>query len=136
MVKINIPHKNFTESMINKVNEHTIHQNSELREIFDNLDSDTLQEENLTSIDFNTRLSEKEIGDLSTLQMMDILKVGGNEISLLARTIKRHKVSLNGKGREEKVRIVQGERNRNEEQKDTSVFGKIKGFLSGDNNEK
>jgi len=135
MVEINIPHQNYSESRLNKVNEQTIHQSSELKEIFDNLDSDKLQEENLTSIDFNTRLSEREIGDLSTLQMMDILKVGGSEISLLARTIKRHKVSLDGKGREEKVRIVQGERSKETDNRDTSIFGKIKGYLAGEKNE-
>jgi len=113
-----------------RYNERKLETNSSaLKDVLDNLDKDELEDNNLTSIDFNTRLREDEVGDIVALQMMDVLKVGGEECSLLARTIKRHKVSINGLGRKEKVQVAMGEREQEVQNRDTTLFGKIKGFL-------
>jgi len=109
--------------------EQKLENSSALKDVLENLDRDEVEGDFLTTIDFNTRLSLGEIGDIVALQMMDVLKVGGEECSLLARTIKRHKVSLNGLGRTEKVKIAQGEREQESASKESSLFGRIKGFL-------
>jgi hypothetical protein len=118
-----------------RYNEQKIENSSALKDVLENLDRDVLEDDNLTSIDFNTRLTEDEIGNIVALQMMDVFKVGGSECSLMARTLKRHKVSLGGQGRKEKVQIAQGEREQEVGNKDTSLFGKIKGFMGGNKNE-
>lgn len=113
------------------INEQTFTQQSDVKEVIDTLDKDIIEPNtNMTSIDFNTRLTNLEIGGLVALQMLHSLDVGGNACSLISRSIKRHKVSLKGLGREEKVRMFQGDRE-HQENKDNSVFGKLKGFLNG-----
>jgi len=120
---------------MNGYKERKLENSSALKDVFENLDRDEMDADNLTTIDFNTRLRDDEIGDIVSLQMMTVLKVGGDECSLIARTIKRHKVSLGGEGRKEKVRIAQGEREQETSNKDTSLFGKIKGFIGGKNDQ-
>ncbi|MFW6017085.1 MAG: hypothetical protein ACOCRK_11655, partial [bacterium] len=93
----------------NNIEEQKLESNSQLKDVLENLDRDVVEGDYLTSIDFNTRLTSSEVGDIVALQMMDVLKVGGEECSLLARTIKRHKVSIGGEGRKEKVQVAQGE---------------------------
>lgn len=115
--------------------EYKLEEKNTIREVIENLDRDiTDPKSNLTTIDFNTRLTATEIGSIVALQMLHTLRVGGSECSLIARSIKRHKVSLQGLGREEKVRIIQGERE-HEQQKDSSLFGKIKGFMGKKEND-
>jgi len=120
-----------------------IPQTQELREentitaVIDNLDKDIVDTaSNLTTIDFNTRLTSTEIGPIVALQMLHTLRVGGASCSLIARSIKRHKVSLRGLGREEKVRIIQGDREHESNSSDTSLFGKMKGFMGKNENGK
>lgn len=116
-------------------NEQTLQESNVIKDVINNLDSDVVDKDtNLTSIDFNTRLNDSELGSIVALQMLHTLNVGGSACSLLARSVKRHKVSLKGLGRTEKVQIIQGEREHTEN-KDSSLFGKVKGFLGG-NNEK
>ena len=103
-----------------------------ISEVINNLDRDDIVDNNLTTIDFNTDLTQSEISSIVPLQMLSTFRVSGKYASLLARTIKRHKVSLNRKGRSEKVDIIKGEREHENDKKD-SIFGKVKGFMSGDN---
>jgi hypothetical protein len=138
MIQIGQLHKTHTRQPLTKSSaqpmrvmpsEYKLEENNVIRDVIQNLDSDTTDvHTNLTTIDFNTRLRSEEIGSIVALQMLHTLRVGGSECSLIARSIKRHKVSLKGLGREEKVRIIQGERE-HEKSQDTSLFGKIKGFL-------
>ena len=113
--------------------EQRLEESNIIKDVINNLDNDTMQEDNLTSIDFNTRLQATEIPAIVSMQMLHTFKVGGRNCSLLARTIKRHKVSLGGLGRTEKVQIIQGEREHETDKKGDSLFGKIKGYLTGNN---
>lgn len=123
-----------TRVKTNNYMEQQLDQPSAIKDAFDNLDKDVVTDHNLTSIDFNTHLSDFEVGSIVALQMMSVLQVGGTECSLLARSIKRHKVSLNRLGRTEKVQIMQGEREQEANTRDTSLFGKIRGIMGNDKN--
>ena len=112
----------------------TLTEGNAILDVINTLDRDIIEQGNLTSIDFNTRLSGSEISNITALQMLHTLQVGGSACSLIARSIKRHKVSLNGLGRTEKVQIMQGEREHESNTRDSSLFGKIRGILG--NNEK
>lgn len=115
----------------NYQNVETLEEVNNIKEVLINLDKDVVQEDNLTTIDFNTRLSHSEISSIVALQLLHTLKVGGKPCSLITRSIKRHKVSLGGMGRTEKVQIIQGERNHEESGSTNNLFGKIKGFMGG-----
>jgi len=108
-------------------NESEFSQVSELKEVFENLDKDIVEAEHFTSIDFNTRLTNFELSGIVGLQMLVPLKVGGANCSLIARNIKRHKVSLGGLGRMEKVQIVQGQRDHQSEKQ--SIGSKLMGLF-------
>ena len=103
--------------------------NNIIKDVIDALDRDVMQDDTLTTIDFNTRLDVSEVPSITLLQMLSSLGLGGFESSLLARRIQRNRVSLDGKGREEKVRIIQGEREHETGGDQSSIFGKIKGFM-------
>ena len=114
-----------------------LRETNNIKEVIDNLDRDVVDEKtNLTSIDFNTRLTSSELGSIVALQMLHTLQVGGSSCSLISRSIKRHKVSLGGLGRTEKVKIIQGEREHETQNRDSSLFGKLKGFMGGNNEQK
>ena len=100
-------------------------------QVINSLDRDETQDGSMTSIDFNTNLQAMEVPALTTLQMLSSLGVGGIECSVLARRIQRNKVSVNRLGREDKVKIMVGEREHETASKDSGLFGKIKGFMGG-----
>ena len=100
-------------------------------QVINSLDKDETQEGSMTSIDFNTNLQAMEVPALTTLQMLASLGVGGTECTTLARRIQRNKVSVNRLGREDKVKIMIGEREHETGEKQSGMFGKIKGYLSG-----
>jgi hypothetical protein len=114
--------------------EQKLEEVNNIKEVLINLDKDEVQQDNLTTIDFNTRLGQTEISSIVALQLLHTMKVGGRVCSLITRSIKRHKVSLGGLGRKEKVQIIQGERE-HEEGGNNSLFGKIKGFMGNNKNE-
>ena len=117
----------------NYSNESQFEQVSELKEVFDNLDKDVVEDDHFTSIDFNTRLTDFELSSIVALQMLVPLRIGGKYCSLISRNIKRHKVSLAGLGRSEKVKIVQGQREHESEKQ--SMAGKIAGLFGSKSNE-
>ena len=102
-----------TDSNLDKILENAqkdLKDKSELGEVMDNLDSDVVSNDTkMSSVDFNTRLDGFEI---STIMVIDELTRMGifPDRAGLTRQKKRLSVSLQGKGREEKVRIIQGER--------------------------
>lgn len=106
-----------------------------VKEVLITLDKDEVQEDNLTTIDFNTRLHESEVAPIVALQLLHSLRVGGSACSLITRSIKRHKVSLGGQGRKEKVDIIKGDREHDEKSSGGSLFGKIQGFMGSKKNE-
>jgi len=121
--------KTITSTRPNYENQSQFEQVSELKEVFENLDKDIVEDNHFTSIDFNTRLTNFELAGIVGLQMLVPLKVGGSHCSLIARNIKRHKVSLAGLGRTEKVKIVQGQREHENEKQ--SIAGKFAGLFGG-----
>lgn len=104
----------------------TFKDRSELGEVMDNLDQDTLDPTTkMSTIDFNTRLSETEISAVMIIDELTRLGIFPGEAGL-TRQKKRLAVSLQGKGREEKVRIVQGER---ENRTGTGVMSRLGGLF-------
>ena len=90
--------------------ERVVNQETELGSVMKNLDSDKVDTgTRMSNIDFNARLSGQEIN--ASLVFDELVRLGIlPEEAGLTRQKKRLSVSLEGKGREEKVRIVQGER--------------------------
>ena len=101
--------KNDLSDLIDRT-EKELKDKSELGEVMDNLDQDHLDKETrMSSVDFNTRLIPFEISSIMIIDELTRLGIFPQEAGL-TRQKKRLSVSLNGKGREEKVRIIQGER--------------------------
>ena len=85
-------------------------QETELGEVMRNLDSDKIDvNTKMSDIDFNARLNREEINACLVFDELVRLGILPSEAGL-TRQKKRLSVSMDGKGREEKVRIVQGER--------------------------
>lgn len=90
--------------------ERQLRERTELGEVMDTLDKDVLDPETrMTSLDMNTRLNEIEISAMLVIDALTRLGIFPKELGL-TRQKKRLAVSLEGKGREEKVRIVAGDR--------------------------
>ena len=113
------------EDSLNKINEEAlISQRTELGEVFANLDSDEIdQQTNMSTIDFNSRLSDAEIN--ACLQM-DALAREGIQITDLPRQKKRLSVSRLGMGRSEKIEAVKGQR---AQQQSSSPWDKVKNMF-------
>lgn len=73
---------------------------SEMGEAFDNLDNDSF-------IDMNSRLSDDEISACTVIDELKSLGIFPSEANI-TKQFKRLKVSLQGKGRQEKVSVVTG----------------------------
>lgn len=85
---------------------------TELAQVMDNLDTDEVNADTfMSNIDFNTRLDHVEIQSIMIVDELIRLGIFPSEIGL-TRQKKRLAVSLDGKGRSEKVEIVASERNR------------------------
>jgi hypothetical protein len=80
----------------------TIKEKTELGEVFENLDHDTEDQAGQSKIDFNTRLSSTFI---SAIGIFDELRDMGISEGKISNKRKRLNVSLDGKGRTEKVTI-------------------------------
>ena len=90
--------------------ERIIHKDTELGSVMKNLDSDKIDRiTKMSDIDFNARLRDVEIN--ACLVFDELMRLGIlPSDSGLTRQKKRLSVSRDGLGREEKVRIVQGDR--------------------------
>ena len=103
-----------------------IQEKTELGEVMQNLDSDTLDRETrMSSIDFNTRLGATEISSIMIIDELTRLGILPQNLGI-SRQKKRLAVSLDGKGRAEKVQIVQGQR---EHSSGGGVMGKLSGLF-------
>ena len=78
-------------------------------------------------IDFNTRLREGEINNIMIIDEFIRMGLFNPEEMSITRQKKRLSVSLDGKGRDEKVRIVAGERER---VSGTGFMNKFKGLFT------
>jgi len=99
--------------------EHIFTEQTELGAVMENLDRDTIDKNTqMSSIDVNTRLTDEEIKACVVFDELRRKKIIPEECQI-TRQLKRLKISLNGKGREEKVQIVSSDR----EQKSGTGFG-------------
>lgn len=98
--------------------ENFLQQDSEMKQVFSNLDNDSTDSTGMSKVDFNARLNDSEID--ASIIMDELIRMGILPKTLtLTRTKKRLSISKNGLGREEKVRLVAGDR----ENKAGSTFG-------------
>lgn len=103
----------------------TLTETTELGQVMGNLDNDVIDEgTRLSSIDFNTRLTGDQIKHIMVID--ELIRKGLYPDMGLTRMIKRLNVSLQGKGREEKVTIVAGERT---QRSGTGLLSGLKGFF-------
>jgi len=94
----------------NETIDELIKEKSELGQVMDNLDSDKIDiKTNMSSIDMNTRLSDREIRASLVFDELRRLGLMPSECDI-TRQLKRLKISMNGEGRKEKVQMVNGER--------------------------
>ena len=99
-------------------------EKSEMGQIFDNLDNDRIDKStNMSSVDFNSRLTQSEIASSMVIDELTRLGILPDD-SGITRQKKRLSVSLMGKGREEKVRMIAGEREHR-----TGISGKLQGMF-------
>ena len=92
---------------------------TEMGEVMANLDKDEIDDEtNMSSVDFNTRLSDGEINSILVIDELRRLGIFPNEMAI-TRQKKRLAISKGGLGRIEKVKIIAGDR----EHKSGSGFG-------------
>ena len=93
-----------------EIDEKQFQEKSELAEVMDGLDQD-IQDKitKMSSIDFNTRLNSTERASMVVID--ELTRMGlFPENTGITRQFKRLAVSLEGKGRTEKVQMVCGER--------------------------
>jgi len=91
--------------------EQPINQETELTGVMKVLNEDVLEKEtHLPSIDMKTRLQPIELSSMVIHDTVIALNCLPQDCLITTRTKKRLAVSLNGLGREEMVKIVQGER--------------------------
>jgi len=84
-------------------------EQTELGQVMNNLDDDNVDNKTgMSKIDFNARLGRDEMRNITIIDELQRFGILPN--ITLTRQFKRLSVSLEGRGREEKVRIVQGER--------------------------
>ncbi len=106
-----------------------IQQPTELGEAMRVLDDDELDMgTRMSKIDFNTRLHEIEINYILAVDTLVMMRVCPTECLALTRQKKRLMVSLEGKGRIEKVELVAGKR---EQDSKTGIMGSIQNGFKG-----
>jgi len=90
--------------------EKQMHEKSEMGEVLENLDSDSLDTDTkMSTVDFNTRLSDPEISACLVIDELTRLHIFPDETGI-TRQKKRLSVSLQGQGRQEKVAILSADR--------------------------
>lgn len=101
-------------------------EQTEMGEVMKNLDADNLDANTkMSSVDFNTRLDSLEINSILVIDEFMRLGIFPMEAGI-TRQKKRLAISLKGLGRQEKVRIIAGDR----EMKSGSSFGeKLSGLF-------
>ena len=96
---------------------------SEIGEVFKNLEDDTEDPQTrMSNIDFNARLTSMDISNITIIDELIALGILPKEVRI-TRQKKRLSVSLEGKGREEKVTIASASRS-------ADLSGKAGGFWS------
>ena len=102
------------EDTIKLAMEQPINQDSDLTGVMKTLNDDAVDKDGLSKIDMKTRLHPFELTSMVIHDAVIGLQCLPTECSVTTRSKKRLAVSLKGLGREEIVRIVQGEREKQE----------------------
>ena len=106
--------------------EHIFSDKSELGQVMENLDKDIIDNNTkMSSVDFNARLTNSEVNACLIIDELTRIGILPNA-SGLTRQKKRLSVSKDGLGREEKVRIIAGER---EQRRGGGIFEGIKNMF-------
>ena len=114
--------------MIGMAMEQNINQDTELKGVMKEMNEDILEKSTqLPSIDMKTRLHPIELSSMVIHDAVVSLGCLPKECLITTRTKKRLAVSLNGLGREEMVKIVQGER---ESKQGGGFMDRVKGLFS------
>ena len=115
--------------LIKQALETPVNQDSDLTGVIKNLNDDSIEfESKLPSIDMRTRLHPVEVSSIiihDTIISLNCLPI---DCHVTTRIKKRLAVSQHGKGREEIVSIVQGEREHNKEK--SGLFSGVKNMFS------
>jgi len=142
MIQIKQVNKNDKDYLITKQQAPFFHNDIQevktehiISEVIKCMNSDLVDADYLTSIDFNTDLTRDDISSIVPLQMLTSFNLAGKNASLLARMIKRHLVSLERKGRTEIKEMFKGEQERETDKNQNSIFGKVRGLLRSKKNE-
>ena len=106
--------------------EHQVQELSELGEVMNSLDNDKIGKDKLSNVDFNTRLNDMEISSIMIIDELANIGLFPADDTGITRRKKRLSVSKDGLGREEKVRIVQGQR---DQQSGQGFMGKLGGLF-------
>lgn len=88
----------------------TIKQDSDIKQIIQEMNRDDINEINMSSIDMNTRVSSVESGAMTSWDSLIQMCFMPVKSMAITRQKKRINVSLNGQGRQEAVQISQGQR--------------------------
>jgi hypothetical protein len=118
------------EDLANARDEISIKEKSEIGEIFENLDADDISKiSNMPAIDFNTRLTPSMIKGIAVFDEFKAMGIMPRD-STLTLLIKRLHVSLQGKGRQEKVTIASASRSATLEGRGGGIGGFMKGLVT------
>ena len=91
-----------------KIDSINIEEKTELRQVMDNLDTDTNDRENLSAIDLNANISQEQATGCMIVEELN--RLGVLPDVQISRKLKRLSLSVNCIGREQKVQMVVGER--------------------------
>lgn len=118
------------DGLMNSALERPVNQESDIAAVIKNLNEDIIETHSkLPSIDMKTRLHPMELTSIVVHDTIVALNCLPEECLVTTRVKKRLAVSLNGQGREEIVKIVQGEREHDKE-KAGGFLGSVKNMFT------
>ena len=100
-------------------------QQNDLKDMIEEINSDTIDTAGFSKIDMRSRLSASEIPAILALDIAVSMGALPKDCSKLTRSKKRLAVSIRGKGREEMVQMATSEMNKKSEM--VSMLDKMKG---------
>jgi len=111
-----------------------VQERSELGESMDKLDADEVDETTqMSQIDFNANLNPIEKNCFGVLDFLVSVNIMTPETQFLSRRFKRLSVSVGGKGRDDKVAMVTGQRD-HQRGLGGSIMDSLKGFFGQNEN--
>lgn len=107
-------------------------QVSELAEAMKTLDDDSIDDvSKMSKIDLNTRLFPRQVGQVTVVDSLVAFRFLPRECLTITKQLKRNLVSFMGKGRLEKVALVQGKNDLDSGMNTESWMGRVKQLFTG-----